>query len=332
MLAQHGANGAMQTYYDLDQIQIDQPTYLTIGNFDGLHRGHQSLLQELQRLAQAAGQTLAMAAPPQTGLVTFDPHPLAVLRPDHPHLLLTTPQERLALASTLGIDLGVIQRFTPQVAALDARQFMQLLKQKLKVAALVVGPDFALGRQRSGDLATLRQLGEEIGYALFVIEPQNWHNKPVRSSLIRQALQHGDVTDTAELLGRNYQVSGEVVEGDRRGRQIGVPTANLRPPVNKLIPANGVYATRAHVFVGDQVHIYNSATNIGVRPTVDGLHHRIETHLLDFPPAGESGDLYGQTLQVEFVARLRGEERFASLDALVAQIRADLLQARQILQ
>jgi riboflavin kinase/FMN adenylyltransferase len=322
----------MQTYYDLEQIQIDQPTYLTIGNFDGLHRGHQSLLQQMQQLALAAERPQALAPPPKTGLITFDPHPVAVLQPNHPHLLLTTPQERLAQASALGIDLGVIQRFTPQVAALDARQFMQLLKQRLQVAALVVGPDFALGRQRSGDLTTLRQLGEELGYRLFVIEPQNWHNKPVRSSLIRKALQHGNVSEAAELLGRNYQVTGEVVEGDRRGRQIGVPTANLQAPTNKLIPANGVYATRTHVVVGDQVQRYNSATNIGVRPTVDGLHQRIETHILDFPPESESGDLYGQTLQVEFVARLRGEERFASLDALVAQIRADLVQARQILQ
>lgn len=322
----------MQTYDDLDYIQIDEPTYLTIGNFDGLHRGHQSLLQQMQQLAQVAGQSQAMMATPKTGLITFDPHPLAVLQPQRPHLLLTTPQERLALAGDLGIDLGVIQPFTFEIAALDARQFMQWLKAKLKIAALVVGPDFALGRQRSGDLATLRQLGEELGYTLFVIEPQNWHNKPVRSSLIRQALHQGEVREAAELLGRNYQVTGVVVEGDRRGRQIGVPTANLRAPANKLIPANGVYATRAHLTMEGQLYTYNGATNIGVRPTVDGVHHRIETHLLDFPPAGASGDLYGQTLQVEFIARLRGEERFASLEALVTQIKADLVQARQILQ
>lgn len=322
----------MQTYDNLDQVQIDQPTYLTIGNFDGLHRGHQSLLQQMQQLAQQAGQTSASAWAPKTGLITFDPHPLAVLQPQRPHQLLTTPQERLALAGALGIDLGVIQPFTPQVAALDARQFMQWLKEKLRLAALVVGPDFALGRQRSGDLGALRQLGEELGYALFVIEPQNWHNKPVRSSLIRQALQQGNVAEAAGLLGRNYHITGVVVEGDRRGRQIGVPTANVQAPLNKLIPGNGVYATQTYFFVAGQRYTYNSATNIGVRPTVDGLHHRIETHLLDFPPAGASGDLYGQTMHIEFVARLRGEERFASLEALVTQIGADLEQARQILQ
>jgi len=316
----------MQIYTNLDQTFLPGPTFLTIGNFDGLHRGHVALLQQLQQLADQAD-----SPPPTTGIVTFDPHPLAVLRPDQPLRLLTTPTERLTLAGEWGIDIGVIQHFTPETAKLDARAFMQLLKRHLNMTALIVGPDFALGRNRSGDLPTLRGLGEELGYALHVVEPVDWAGKPVRSSIVRQALQQGDVAEAAELLGRYYTVTGEVVHGDQRGRQIGLPTANLQIPPDKLLPANGVYATQVHVQIGDKTAVFAGATNLGLRPTVDGLHHRVEAHLLNFPPSGESDNLYGQTLTVEFVARLRGEQRFANLTELVAQIHKDIEQTRQIL-
>jgi len=319
----------MQTYIDINQIQLAGPTFLTIGNFDGLHRGHQSLLRQLQQFAM---QATTATGQPQTGLMTFDPHPLTVLRPQQPLQLLTTPRERLALAAQLGIGLGLLQPFTPEVAQLDARAFMRLLKQQLGMAALVVGPDFALGRNRSGDINTLRGLGEELGYQVYVVEPVDWQGKPVRSSIVRQALQQGDVAEAAELLGRAYTVTGEVIQGDQRGRQIGVPTANLSVAPDKLLPANGVYATRTKVQLGDQTAIFASATNLGMRPTVDGLHHRIETHLLDFPPNGESDNLYGKLLTVEFVARLRGEARFANLAELVAQIQRDIGHVRAILQ
>ncbi|MFN8494010.1 MAG: bifunctional riboflavin kinase/FAD synthetase [Caldilineaceae bacterium] len=316
----------MQIYTNLDQTFLAEPTFLTIGNFDGLHRGHVALLQQLQQLAaQAGGPT------PRTGIVTFDPHPLAVLRPNQPLQLLTTPTERLTLAGEWGIDVGVIQHFTSETAKLDARAFMQLLKRHLNMATLVVGPDFALGRNRSGDIPALRKLGEELGYALHVVAPVDWANKPVRSSIVRQALQQGDVAEAADLLGRCYTVTGEVVHGDQRGRQIGLPTANVQAPPDKLLPANGVYATQVYVQMGDKTAVFAGATNLGLRPTVDGLHHRLEAHLLNFPPDGESDNLYGQTLTVEFVARLRGEQRFANLAALVAQIHKDIEQTRQIL-
>jgi riboflavin kinase / FMN adenylyltransferase len=322
----------MQTLLDIYQAQIAGPTLLTIGNFDGLHRGHQALLQQLQHLADDAAHHQPLSARPQTGLVTFDPHPLAVLRPDHAIHLLTTPRERLALAAETGLDFGMIQPFTHELAQLEPQAFMRLLKRHLGLAALVVGPDFALGRNRSGNLDTLRQVGQELGYVVHVVEPVLWQGKSVRSSNIRQILQNGEVNEAADLLGRNYTVTGKVVEGDRRGRQIGVPTANVQPPPEKLLPANGVYATRTHIISAGSTQSFNSATNLGVRPTVDGLHHRVETHLLDFPPPGHEGDLYGQTVTIEFVARLRGEIRFTGLEALVAQIHADVAQARQILQ
>ncbi len=198
------------------------------------------------------------------------------------------------------------------------------------VAGLVVGPDFALGRGRQGNLDLLRTLGAELGYTLYVIEPIDWQGLSVRSSEIRRALQEGNVALAANLLGRAYTADGEVVTGDQRGRQIGIPTANLQVPVNKLLPANGVYATRSTVLINGVAQSFPSVTNLGVRPTVDGVHRRLETHLLDFPPVGHSGDLYGQPFQLAFVAHLRPEQRFTGLDALVTQIHADIAQARAL--
>lgn len=321
----------MLTFANLDAVTLAGPSYITVGNFDGLHRGHRALLRQLQDLADAAVTSGRLAQRPQTGMVTFDPHPLAVLRPQAPHFLLTTPAERLALAATAGLDFGVIQPFSHDLAALDARAFMQLLKRHLHVIGLVVGPDFALGRGREGNLAMLRTLGEELGYTLHVITPIDWQGLAVRSSQIRLALQEGNVALAANLLGRDYTVDGEVVTGDQRGRQIGIPTANLQVATNKLLPANGVYVTRSTITVNGVAQTFPSVTNLGVRPTVDGEHRRLETHLLDFPPVGHSGDLYGQPLHLAFVAHVRPEQRFSSLGALVAQIQADIAQAREVL-
>jgi riboflavin kinase/FMN adenylyltransferase len=317
----------MQIVTDLRTIQLHRPTVLTIGNFDGIHRGHQVLLHGLRQMAAEVASV--------SGILTFDPHPLAVLRPDIDHKLLTTPFERLQLAAALGIDLGIIQPFTQETAALEPAAFVGWLKTHLNLVALVVGPDFALGRNRAGNLDVLAGLGEELGYRLEVIDPVDWQEKPVRSSTIRRLLLEGKVEEASDFLGRLYHVGGVVVRGDARGRQIGVPTANLQPPPDKLWPADGVYATRTWIHPGihraARLAVYNSATNIGVRPTVDGLHHRLETHLLDFPPAGDDDDLYGQTLTVEFIRRLRGEMRFNGLAELVAQIHADIAAVRALL-
>ena len=311
----------MLTYTELRTVQHPRPTALTIGNFDGIHRGHQALLRELRQIAASLDA--------DAGLLTFDPHPLTVLRPELAQPLLTSPQERLRLAARLGLDVGVIQPFTRDVADLTPAEFLGLLKTHLNLAALVVGPDFALGRDRAGNLDVLAALGEELGYRLHVVELVNWEGRSVRSSAIRELIKQGDVGEAADLLGRPYHATGVVILGDRRGRTIGVPTANVQLPPDKLWPADGVYATRTYLHSG--AGVYNSATNLGVRPTVDGLQHTFETHLLDFPPPGQDGDLYGQTVTVEFVARLRGEQRFSGLDELVKQIHYDISVARRLL-
>jgi riboflavin kinase / FMN adenylyltransferase len=321
----------MQQYIDIDSAKVEGPTVLTIGNFDGMHRGHQALLQRLRSVAALLGQRPG-SAHHQTGLVTFDPHPLAVLRPERPQTLLTTPQERLALAAELGIDLGVIQTFTPELARLEPRDFLQLLKDHLGLAVLVVGPDFALGRNRTGDIDTLHSLGAELGYTLHVVEPITWHGETqVRSSAIRQSLVQGDVQSAGDMLGRSYPVAGLVVAGDGRGRQLGIPTANVQTAPDKLLPADGVYATLAQVNSPGGVETYTSVTNLGMRPTVGGQERRLETHLLDFPTPGRGADLYGQPLTLLFIARLRGEQRFPNLDALVSQIHTDIAEARTVL-
>ena len=311
---------------DLRSLRFSGPTFLTIGNFDGVHLGHRALLRTLQ--TEAAGHSSAA----KTALLTFDPHPMAVLRPDLPLRLLTTPQERLRLIEPCGFDLGIIQPFDMEFASLTPEQFMAVLVERLGLVRLVVGPDFALGRGRSGNVDVLRALGTRLGYDVSVIEPIACAGAEIHSHQIRQSLLTGAVTEAAQMLGRLYSIEGIVEEGARRGRTIGVPTANLRPMPQRLIPANGVYATWAYLPDSCTAKPRASVTNIGVRPTVDGRRRGIETHLLDFPAAGESGELYGQRLTISFVARLRDEIRFDDLEALVAQIQRDISDTRRLLR
>ncbi|MEM7535466.1 MAG: bifunctional riboflavin kinase/FMN adenylyltransferase [Chloroflexota bacterium] len=349
-------------------------TFLTIGNFDGLHLGHQTLFTQLQQAAERYQQTHHASAV-QTGFLTFQPHPLAILRPQNAVKLLTTPYERLTLARQQEIDIGILQSFNPDIAKLSPQTFIGRLKARVGLAGLVVGPDFALGRGRTGDIERLRQLSHALDFELHVIDPVQLGGQEVRSSTIRELVMQGDVNSTTEMLGRPYHITGVVIEGDKRGRQIGVPTANLSVPDEKLLPADGVYATRTWIvptemglqqpaqsgvlvtdLAAQGMTPWHSVTNIGMRPTVGGLDHRIETHLLDFPgttdtscglPLGNNdadivmplagqtdpivGNIYGRVLVVEFIERLRDEMRFNGLEALVAQIQADIETARTIL-
>lgn len=309
------------------------PTFLTIGNFDGVHLGHQALLRGLQT------EAAAHSPPAKTALLTFDPHPLAILRPHVPLQLLTTPEERLQLLAPFGLDLGIIQPFDQEFARLKPEQFMRLLVERLGLVRLVVGPDFALGRARGGTVAVLQALGTQLGYGVSVVELVAGTSGEVRSHQIRQLLRDGNVRAAWQMLGRPYRVMGIVEEGERRGRTIGVPTANIRPLPQRLLPADGVYATWAYLQdEQDDKQDENaglaraSVTNIGTRPTVDGRQHRVETHLLDFPGPGEPRQLYGQQVAVSFVSRLRVEQRFDSLAELLAQIRRDILATRRVLQ
>lgn len=294
---------------------ITQPVYLTIGNFDGVHRGHQMLVSELAMSAHAGGGL--------SGLLTFEPHPVAVLRPELKAPRLTSNEERAELLAALGLDFVVVHPFTPETAATSAADFMAALTAKLPLRELWVGPDFALGRGREGNTERLTELGSLMGFSVHVVPPFGWQGEPVRSSRVRGLLtEEGAVEQAAALLGRPYRVWGEVVTGAARGRGLGFPTANLRLPEERLVPAYGVYACWA--WRGDAGH--PAVVNVGVRPSFDNGLPSVEAHLINF-----SDDLYGETLGLSFIQRLRGEKRFADIRQLVEQIQSDTASAAAIL-
>lgn len=299
---------------DLSKANLRQETILTIGAFDGVHRGHQALIGGLVARAR---ETDRLAA-----LITFHPHPVRVLAPDRAPPYLTTPGEKVALLEALGVDLVVLLPFSRAVAATPARAFVAQVAHHLRLRELWVGADFALGRNREGDVPRLRELGRELGYAVHVVSPVYEADGVVSSSRIRRLLAEGRVDEAARLLGRSPSLSGEVVMGAQRGRTLGFPTANLEVRAERAVPANGVYA----VFALLGADRYPAVANVGVRPSFDNGQRTIETHIFGF-----GRDIYGCDLVVEFVARLRDERRFENIDDLVAQIERDSAAARQIL-
>ena len=306
----------MQVVRNLETLTPDMPYALTVGVFDGVHRGHQFLIQQTARAAEEVGG--------KAGMVTFWPHPLEVLRPTVEVRYLTLLEEKLDVLAALGtLDLVVVLPFTSDLAMTSASDFIDLLRQHLNLRVLVEGSDFAFGHDRQGNMAFLTAYGEQQGFAVQNISLQLADQQRISSTRIRAFLAEGQVEEAAALLGRAYSARGLVVQGDQRGRLLGFPTANLEIDAKKILPADGVYAVRASV--GDEV--YNGVTNIGWRPTVDGTRHLTEAHLFDVQP-----DLYGKTLEVQFIARLREERRFAGIEALKAQIAEDAQQARLVLE
>lgn len=304
----------MQVIDDFPQAELNQDTVVTIGAFDGVHRGHQHLIK---RLVEGAHKTDRLAT-----LVTFHPHPSVVLSSHNPALYLTTPGEKAALLEKLGLDLLAILPFDREMARTSARDFIEMVCRHLRMKELWVGDDFALGRDRQGDVAALKAMGEEIGFTLHVIEPVTWQGEVISSSRIRSLLLRGQVREAARLLGYYPSLAGKVVRGAERGRCLGFPTANLDVRRERAVPANGVYAV--YVLVGEER--YQGVANIGVRPTFEDTERTVETHLLDF-----QGDLYGLDLVVEFVERLRPERRFLDVKGLTTQIGKDVAQAHRIL-
>jgi riboflavin kinase/FMN adenylyltransferase len=305
----------MQTYLGFPSQPLDRPAFLTIGNFDGVHRGHQMLISAMAAAAHAAGC--------RAGLLTFDPHPLAVLRPAAPLRYLTSPEERAELLAALGLDFVLILPFDREVAALPAAEFMRRLVARVPLCTLWIGPDFALGRGREGSTAQLSEIGRDLGYDVHVTRQYDWQGEPVRSSRIRALLaEDGAVDQAADLLGRPYRVSGPVTSGAQRGRRLGFPTANVQVPAGRLLPAFGVYA--CWVWRGETG--LPAVVNVGVRPSFDSGQPSVEAYLLGF-----AEDLYGETLGLSFTRRLRGEQRFADIPALIAQIGRDAAAARHTL-
>ena len=287
---------------------------LALGNFDGVHRGHRKILERVVRgAAEHGGTPMAM---------TFDPHPPRVVRPDKaPPLLMTTPQ-RLEALGAAGMQAVAVVRFTQDLSHWDAETFVQrVLVEWLHVSEVWVGANFLFGHERSGTFSVLRQLGLRFGFRADKIDPVRYKDFVVSSTRIRRLVSEGRMDEAGALMGRPYCLDGIVVHGRGKGREIGVPTANLETG-NELLPPAGVYATT--LMVGGVEHA--SVTNVGVRPTFgEGGPMVVETHVL-----GEPGDLYGTRVRLGFVQRLREERRFPDVDALVAQIQADRRHAERL--
>ena len=305
----------MRHYHSLEEASTTN-AWLTIGVFDGVHRGHREIIRKLAADAHAVHSPAV--------LLTFDPHPAAVLT-GRDIKCLTTPAERADLLGALGVDFVITQRFTPELAAIPAHEYMARLKESLSFSHLLIGYDFALGRGREGNAVRLAGIGSDMGYSVEVINALSDESGVISSTEIRKLVATGNVTEAAKLLGYPYSLSGPVIRGDGRGRKINIPTANIDYPVQKVIPANGIYACRATL--GTQTVM--AATNIGFNPTFtpDKTIPSLEAHLLDF-----DGDLYGRDVKLEFVARLRDELKFNSVDDLLRQIHADIGSTREILK
>ncbi|MCB9421411.1 MAG: bifunctional riboflavin kinase/FAD synthetase [Ardenticatenaceae bacterium] len=298
--------------HNLAEVNDRQPTFVAIGSFDGVHRGHQLLLQNMVEAAKKEGA--------RTAVLTFFPHPKRVLQNLTGPYYLTTLEDRVTLLAEQGVDLVVTLPFDEEVRHTRAADFVNQMQRYLNMRQLW-GGNFAFGYKREGDVPFLRRLGQEKGFSVQLVkEMVQLGDGLVSSSRVRAGLASGDVEDVAGCLARPYHIRGVVVMGDQRGRTIGFPTANLDIWDEQLLPENGVYATYA--WVGEQRFI--AATNVGVRPTINGGNVTVEAHLLDF-----TGNLYGQELKLEFIHHIRPEMKFASLDVLKAQIRADVQTIRQ---
>jgi riboflavin kinase/FMN adenylyltransferase len=298
----------------IDDISLDN-SWLTIGVFDGVHRGHQEIIGALTAGARSEGSPSAV--------VTFWPHPATVLGRGTLRCL-TTDDERAQLLASLGVDVVITHRFDAQVAATSARDFVASLQERVEFRHLLIGYDFALGKDREGNRGRLTEIGRELNFSVQVIPALGDESGVISSTEIRKLVAIGDVAEAAKLLGRPYGLGGPVVHGDNRGANLGFPTANIDYPHEKILPLNGVYACWASV--DGQRHA--AAINVGVRPQFhDGARiPLVEAHLLDF-----QRQIYGRDVQLEFISRLRDERKFESVPALVKQMRRDVGAVREML-
>jgi riboflavin kinase / FMN adenylyltransferase len=290
-------------------------TVVTVGTFDGVHRGHWEVLAAVRERADAEGLPAV--------LVTFHPHPLRVVRPDHAPRLLTTPVEKKEILAESGLDYAVFLPFNDALRGYPPERFVrEILMNRLAMRQLVIGYDHGFGRGRSGDVDTLKEIGADLGFGVHVVGALRTDGDAISSSRIRKALLEGRVADAAEALGRAYSLRGPVVRGDGRGSSLGFPTANIQvTDDDKLLPLEGVYAVTATTRRGG----FRGVLHLGPRPMFPGSPPSIELHLFEF-----SGDLYGEEVRVEFCARLREIHRFATIDALVSAIRDDCAQAARM--
>ncbi len=305
----------MEVFRGLDSIRgrLKNPA-VTIGNFDGVHRGHQALFQKVKEwAAKLDGQSV---------VVTFYPHPLQVLFPEKQLTFITSHEQKLELIEACGIDATIVIPFTHEFARISAQSFVaDLLVDKIGIKAIVVGYDYRFGHNREGDIDYLKRMGLENGFAVDTVAGFKMDETVVSSTAIRQMILSGNVRDAKKLLGRFFEVSGTIIEGRRRGASLGFPTANLRV-TSQASPRTGVYVVEAEI----EGQTYGGAANLGYNPTFGDVDLSLEVHLFDF-----NQDVYGKQISVRFLDRLRDEKRFSGPDELIEQIRKDVATARKIL-
>ncbi|HEY3574824.1 MAG TPA: bifunctional riboflavin kinase/FAD synthetase [Arthrobacter sp.] len=308
------------------------PSVVTIGNFDGVHRGHQQVLSQLIRTARLNNA--------KSVAVTFDPHPALVHRPESAPELIMGLEDKLQALGELGLDAILVMKYSLELASLTPEEFVgSVLVDSLHASHVVIGHDTRFGKGNSGDLNTMQELGEKFGFEVLIISEFGSEGFPLHddggtdrrcsSTWVREALREGDVGTAGAVLGRAHRMRGEVVHGAARGRDLGFPTANLSSDASGLIPADGIYAG----WLVDQAGTrWPAAISVGSNPTFDGVSRQVEAHVIDRPEERiEDFDLYGQTVVVEFVARLRGMVAYRGPEALVEQMRQDVLQTHDIL-
>ena len=321
----------MYYWNDLAEVPSDiGPTVVTIGNFDGVHLGHQHVLS---RLVKTAREHNAAAV-----AVSFDPHPAMVHRPENAPVLIMGPADRTEALADTGLDGLLMIHYDLGIASLTAEEFVQkFLVDGLHAVAVVLGHDARFGRGNTGDIDTMRELGRELGFEVIAVDdfdalpqgPEDSQGRRCSSTWIREALAAGDVRTAARLLGRTHRMRGEVVHGAARGRELGFPTANLAPASTGLIPADGVYAGWLVEPDGTR---WPAAISVGSNPTFDGVSRQVEAHVIDRPDeAVEAFDLYGKCVGVEFVERLRGMIAYTGPEALIDQMRLDVARTRNVL-
>jgi riboflavin kinase/FMN adenylyltransferase len=308
----------MQRWRGLDAAPSGwRRSVVTIGVFDGVHRGHQAIIGEAVARAKAAGVPSVV--------LTFDPHPSEVVRPGSHPSVLTSPKYKAALVEALGADVLCVLEFTPEFSRLTPAEFAHLvLVEHLHASAVVVGENFRFGHKAAGDVAALAETGERFGFAAAGVPLVRDGGTTISSTYVRGCVDAGDVAAAARALGREHRIEGVVVRGDERGRTLGYPTANLRTPPHTAVPADGVYAAWL-VLRGERLP---AAVSVGTNPTFEGRERRVEAYVLDF-----DGDLYGAEVALDFVASLRAADTmtFDSVDALVAQIGRDVTNTRELL-
>ncbi|MDR3569758.1 MAG: bifunctional riboflavin kinase/FAD synthetase [Syntrophobacteraceae bacterium] len=305
----------MQVFHGIQSVRgkLKNPA-ITIGNFDGVHKGHQALFQKVSQWAQKLGG--------QSAVVTFDPHPIQVLSPENAPRFITCHRLKMELIAACGIDATIVIPFDHIFARMSAREFVEIiLVENIGAKAIVVGHDYRFGNSREGDIDFLRRLGSEYGFEVQTVSGIRIDDKMVSSTAIRQMIAGGQIMEANNLLGRLFEVSGEVITGQKRGITLGFPTANIRMPA-MASPPTGVYAIEAEV----EGKTYGGAANLGYNPTFGNTELSLEAHLFDF-----NGDLYGKTISIRFIDRLREEIRFSGPAELAAQIGRDVAEAKKIL-